>query len=128
MAKKRERIEIENLGGELVNNPFAALGGGTPAGAPPPAGEANSSPADAAARGKLVVRFEAKGHGGKTVTRVSGLERGSDELESLARELRKAMGTGARVQDGDVLVQGKLVDRVAEWFEARGHSPVVRGN
>lgn len=150
MAKKRARIENEVQGGELTHNPFAALAGKSadPASASSPdagakergqgsgrsdakqgarqpkRGDAQATPQS----GKLVVRHESKGHGGKTVTRISGLELGSQELQSLAKELRKAMGAGAREEESDVVVQGRLVERVALWLEARFGGRVIRGN
>lgn len=130
MAKKREQIGNEIQGGELTHNPFAALGDSA---ASPSRGESQAPKKEVAAkrggsRPKLVVRFEAKGHGGKTVTRVTGLDLERKELESLAKEVRKAMGCGARVEEGELVVQGKLVERIATWFEGRGYSRVVRGN
>lgn len=75
---------------------------------------------------KVVVRVERKGHGGKTVTCVDGLAGASpDDLEALARDLRKGMGTGARVEGGAVVVQGDLRERVTTWLSARGARRVV---
>ncbi|MGK0483891.1 MAG: translation initiation factor 1 (eIF-1/SUI1), partial [Planctomycetota bacterium] len=64
----------------------------------------------------VVVRHERKGHGGKTVTvvdlsRVDTLASGAPD--ALAKELRKALGAGARAGDQEVTVQGDLVERVA---------------
>ncbi|MFT7667964.1 MAG: translation initiation factor 1 (eIF-1/SUI1) [Planctomycetota bacterium] len=136
MAKKREQIDLDLSGGNLTHNPFAALGGGKklPEPAKTVARKAvqKGAPASAsklpASSSKLVVRFEAKGHGGKVVTRISGLDKSPDELEVLAKLLRKAMGAGARAIDGDVLVQGKLVERVTKWLQSKGYGHAVRGN
>lgn len=130
MAKKRGRIENEIMGGELTHNPFAALGGSEAAADRVRASdspEPETGPAAGPSPG-LVARFEAKGHGGKVVTRVSGLRLGDVEFEALARRLRKVMGTGARVEGEDLVLQGKLVERVAGWLEENGHGKVVRGN
>ena len=74
----------------------------------------------------LVVRREKKGRGGKTVTRISGL--GDQDLPALARDLKRALGCGATVEEGDVLVQGAQVERAAAWLEQRFGRTVVRGN
>jgi len=76
---------------------------------------------------RVLVRRERKGHGGKTATRVQGLETGSAEREALCRELKRALGCGARWETDDLLMQGDLLERAAKWFESRGHR-VVRGN
>ena len=134
MARKREKVDNELQGGSLSHNPFASLlGGKSPGASPQPARprqqDASASTAkDPVPSVKVVVRFEAKGHGGKTVTRISGLPGNETDLAQIARSLKKAMGSGARVEDGDVLVQGKLVDRVLAWLKKNGQPHVVRGN
>lgn len=131
MAKRRSKRSSDEIPAEPANNPFgalAALRGELPVGhvAPAPApgtGHAEEPPKRAA---KVVVRRETKGRGGKTVTRVTGLA--ADELEARARQIKKALGCGAKVEGPDLVLLGSLVDRVADWLEARGVQRVVRGN
>ena len=52
------------------------------------------------------LRMEKKGRGGKTVTVVDGLPRNETFLEALARELKRACGSGGTVADGRVEIQG----------------------
>jgi translation initiation factor 1 len=133
MARKREEIEGELPGGELTHNPFATLGpaGGERVPAPRAQAAEEGSPLAAHAPGpsssKLVVRHESKGRGGKAVTCVTGLAPGA-ELEALARAASRALGAGARAVEGELLVQGRQVERVAAWLEGRGFTRVVRGN
>jgi translation initiation factor 1 len=132
MAKKREERTPDLSGGKLTHNPFAALSGGSPS-ARPAAESATPVPSEAGSReslfpGRVVVRREAKGRGGKTITRVSGLGADAAAVDELARDLKRALGVGAHVEDGDVLVQGNLTERVAVWLEKRGAGKVVRGN
>ncbi len=75
---------------------------------------------------KIVVRRETKGRAGKTVTRVSGIP--AKDLQSLAKEMKKAMGCGATVEDADLLLLGSLVDRAADWLLKAGAAKVVKGN
>jgi translation initiation factor 1 len=77
---------------------------------------------------KIVLRRERKGHGGKTVTIVERVELDGDQLEELARRLRKALGTGARVDGGRVIVQGDVGDAAEAWLRAQGVRRVTRGN
>jgi translation initiation factor 1 len=78
--------------------------------------------------GKLVVRRERKGHGGKTVTVIEGLRLSSTQLEMVARTLRKTVGCGSRVENGCVLLQGDLVAAADKWLRAHGATQVVQGN
>ena len=114
-----------------VNNPFAALRAmreRLPEGPAEVDCGASSPPQDEEpGPERVVVRRERKGHGGKTATRVQGLETRSAEREVLCKELKRALGCGARWDADDLLMQGDLLERAAKWFESRGHR-VVRGN
>jgi translation initiation factor 1 len=78
--------------------------------------------------GKIVVRRERKGHGGKTVTVIDGLGLKPSQLETLARSLRRAFGCGARVDAGRVILQGDRGPALAAWLRERGARQVVSGN
>jgi len=69
----------------------------------------------------LKVRREKKGHGGKTVTRVSGLPLTGTALADFARELKQRCGTGGALEDGDVLIQGDQVERLLTLLAAAGY-------
>jgi translation initiation factor 1 len=113
----------------LTHNPFAKL---RPDGKPaqPSAREiANPSPPPPApAKGRVIVRREKKGHGGKTVTIAEGEGLAGVDLETLASDVKRALGTGARVVDGALAVQGDQSERLAAWLVQRGFGPVSRGN
>lgn len=118
----------------LVHSPFAALGaksapsGKLPVddrrvvdGPPPP-----EPRAPLAGSGKVVVRLERKGHGGKAVTVVEGLAPAA--RDATADRLKRALGTGVRIDDeGALLVQGDHVARVVDWLSKEGAPRVVRG-
>lgn len=126
MAKKgRERVDVEGTKG-LAHNPFAALAGATPKGATPPPDAAPDAavPAGSPFPGKLVVRREKKGRGGKTVTRVSGVAEA--HRQELAGRLKKALGCGASLEGDDIVLLGSLVDRAADWLAAEGAKRVAR--
>lgn len=63
---------------------------------------------------KVVVklRLEKKGRGGKSVTVLDGLPRNSDFLEGLAKDLKRALGTGGSVVDGTIELQGEWRERL----------------
>ena len=128
MAKKKERVATE-AAAALTQSPFAALLGtasDAPRQAPVNAPEASAREAGSVFIGKVVVRREKKGRGGKTVTRVSGIARA--HRAALADRLKKALGCGAILEGDDVVLLGSLVDRAADWLEAEGAPRVVRAN
>lgn len=66
------------------------------------------------------LRLETKGRSGKSVTVVDGLPRNAEFLETLAKELKKACGTGGSVREGSVELQGDCRERLRTLLEARG--------
>ena len=113
--------ELPNAG-RLVHNPFAALGGK----ASESKLESKAEPSRPA--GKLIVRRERAGRGGKGVTVAEGGGLAAVDLAALAREAAKALGTGARVEEGRLVVQGGMSERLKGWVEGRGLGPVTLGN
>lgn len=70
---------------------------------------------------KLNVTIEKKGHAGKTVTIVYGLEQLDDnEIESLARELKKKLGVGGSYRGDEILIQGDFRDKTVEFLRQKG--------
>lgn len=76
-----------------------------------------------AAPGDGIVRIsrETKGRGGKTVTVVRGLAADAVTVETIARQLKAACGSGGAVKDGAVELQGDHRDQVAALLIAQGH-------
>ena len=66
------------------------------------------------------LRLETKGRGGKSVTVVDGRPRNEAFLEGLAKDLKKACGTGGAVREGWVELQGDCRERIRTLLEARG--------
>ncbi|UJR81388.1 translation initiation factor [Sandaracinus amylolyticus] len=75
---------------------------------------------------KIVVAKSRKGRGGKTVTTISGIA--EHALEAITKELKHALGTGATIEDGDIVVQGEHGPRIKTWLEQRGAKRVVLGS
>ena len=107
-----------NLGDLLRAQGFEASG------APEPAVEEEPIDPGALFAPKVVVRISRKGRGGKTVTEVQGVLR---DHKKLAKKLKKSLGTGARVEDDQLVVQGDQRDRVVAWLEREGAKRIVRG-
>lgn len=127
---------ISTDGGQgLGQNPFAALNAaGLPAGAPGPA-PANPAVRTGAVpakpeknRGRVDVRRETGGRGGKTVTVVDGFVGiGLPEKEQLAKKMRAACGCGGTVKDGAIEIQGDQRETVARILTEAGFRPVFAG-
>lgn len=84
---------------------------------------------DLSRTGKIVVRREKKGRGGKTVTLVSGIGLPTPRLEAIARAMRKGLGCGSQVEPGGVIViQGDIPDRAQDWLRKHGATKIVQGN
>lgn len=70
--------------------------------------------------GKVRVRRENKGRGGKTVTLVTGLPMTATELKKLGKTLKQHCGVGGSVQDDTVEVQGDQVEKILQWLQKQG--------
>jgi len=86
------------------------------------------APDPAPIRGRVTVRRERAGRGGRTVTIAEGPGLAGRPLAPLAREAARALGTGARVEGSALVVQGDQRDRLAAWLGARGFASVALGN
>ncbi|MDP6934005.1 MAG: translation initiation factor [Myxococcota bacterium] len=73
----------------------------------------------------LHLQMERKGRGGKTVTVLCKLKANERLREQLARDLRRALGCGARVEGTDIVIQGDVRDRARKWLLARGVKKVT---
>lgn len=71
---------------------------------------------------ELRVRIERKGRKGKTVTLISGFVGQSADLEELSKELKAKCGIGGSVKDGEVILQGELVERVVALLREMGYT------
>lgn len=129
MAKEK----LSTDGGQgLGQNPFAALSSaGLPA-APAPKQEPVPAVKQAGRptpnRGRVDIKRETGGRGGKTVTVVTGFVGiGLPEKEQLAKKMRAACGCGGTVKDGAIEIQGDQRETVARILSEAGFRPVFAG-
>jgi len=61
---------------------------------------------------RVYVSLDKKNRKGKKVTLVKGFQGNSEEVRSLAKELKIRCGVGGSVVDNDILIQGDFRDRV----------------
>lgn len=128
MPKKprKPRVDLSGDDTTLSSNPFAALGGlreQLPAGEsrPEPSGAADDEAGDSATAGRVILRRQKKGHGGKTVTRIEGLAND----DALVARIKTGLGTGARKDGDDLIVQGDQRERLSALLEGLGYSVVI---
>lgn len=127
---KTPRIATDGSGSSLGQNPFGALSAtGLPSGIPAQAAPATKAvEAPKKNRGRVEVRRETGGRGGKTVTTASGFVGiGLPEKEELAKKMRNAAGSGGTVKDGVIEIQGDKREVVAEILKKAGFQPVLAG-
>ena len=115
--------ELDPLKGGLKHNPLAALRGKLDASALP-SGPVVPAPVPL----RISVRIERTGRGGKTVTIAEGPGLAGRKIEELAREIARGMGTGARVENSAIVVQGDQRERLVLWLVERGFGGAVVGN
>ncbi len=68
----------------------------------------------------LHVLIEKKGRGGKTATIIEGFEISDDEIDEIARTLRKKLGTGGSARGGEILIQGDRKPDVVRLLKEMG--------
>jgi translation initiation factor 1 len=72
--------------------------------------------------GIVRVRRETKGRNGKTVTTITGLPLGEDELREFASRLKRQCGTGGSVKDGVIVIQGDHCDTLVALIQKHGYT------
>ena len=85
-----------------------------------PDGPADSSPAAAKTKFRVVLRRERAQRGGKTVIVVSQVPTHFSiaEIEELARALRRNLACGGAVRGREIEIQGEQAQRIRRYFEA----------
>jgi translation initiation factor 1 len=79
-------------------------------------------------RGRVDIRRETGGRGGKTVTVVDGFVGiGLPEKEQLTKKMRAACGCGGTVKDGAIEIQGDQRETIAKILVDAGFRPVFAG-
>jgi translation initiation factor 1 len=83
--------------------------------------------AAAPADGKVRVRREVQGRGGKTVTTITGVSGSEEQLKELAGELKKLCGSGGSLKDRVIEIQGDHCERLIIELASRGYRAIRAG-
>jgi translation initiation factor 1 len=70
---------------------------------------------------KLVVKLDNKKRAGKVVTTVDKFIGTDDDHEDLAKLLKTKCGTGGSVKDGQIIIQGDVVQKVKDVLIKEGY-------
>lgn len=72
----------------------------------------------------LIVRFEKRN--GKPATILSGFDGSDEEIRALAARIKKFCGTGGSAKDDEILIQGDVRSKIADFLRMQGYQ--VRGD
>ena len=73
------------------------------------------------------LRREKKGRGGKTVIVIMNLKLTSTDMKALAKQLKRACGSGGSVKGSNIEIQGDKLKAVTAQLEKMGFSTKVVG-
>jgi|SRR5690554_764333 translation initiation factor 1 len=69
---------------------------------------------------KLKIALDRKQRKGKTVVLITGFVGKSDDLENLAKELKNKCGTGGSAKNGEIIIQGEMIEKVKDILRNKG--------
>lgn len=128
---QRSKGKISTDGGDAFgSNAFGGLdAGGLPPGTAQPKASAQKKPAKKQSKGRVEIRREKAGRGGKTVTTLREFPTHIPlgELDALTFDLKKTCACGGTLKGRAIELQGDVCDRVMVELEKRGFKPVRAG-
>ena len=65
--------------------------------------------------------FEKKGRAGKGVTIIKGVQGSPNTLKKLAKEIKKTLSIGGSHKNGEILLQGRIQEKVIYFLNQKGY-------
>ena len=135
MSRNRQgKIATDGVGSIAAETPFAQLSsneklGGLPERKVTAKATASSTKKKLVRKGRVEIRREKAGRGGKTVTTISGFSTNIsfDEVSELSNKLKKQCASGGRSKERLIEIQGDVRDQVAATLTKHGFQPVMAG-
>ena len=129
---KRSKHKISTDGAEsgFASNPFGTLNtGGLPSGPSSEQMRPKGVAKKAKSKGRVEVRREKAGRGGKTVTTLREFSTNVPlkELEAMTFNFKKTCACGGALKGRAIELQGDVCDRVMAELEKLGYKPVRAG-
>lgn len=100
---------------------LAAIGGNLPPGEETVEATSPDSGVDRKHKETLRIFLDKKGRKGKTATIIEGFEADDEEVEVIASELKRKIGTGGSARGGEILLQGDWREKVAALLREKNY-------
>jgi translation initiation factor 1 len=75
----------------------------------------------------IYISHSNKGRKGKTVTLIEGFIGSEEDLNDLAKMLKNKCGVGGAVKEGEILIQGKVREKVKQILVDLGYKCKLKG-
>ena len=69
----------------------------------------------------LEAHFSNKGRAGKTVTIIKGFKGSNEGLKELSQSIKQKFSVGGSVKDGEIIIQGKIREKIIGFLNSSGH-------
>jgi translation initiation factor 1 len=75
----------------------------------------------------LKVYIDRKQRKGKSVTIISGFIGKNDDLNELAKMIKTKCGTGGSAKDGEIIIQGEMINKISEFLTKNNYKFKISG-
>jgi len=70
----------------------------------------------------LKIKLDKKHRAGKIVTIVDGFAMKEEEIENVAKQLKKFCGSGGSAKNNEIIIQGDHKDKILQWLVKNGYT------